>query len=122
MSDDEAPERYERVLLSSLTSPTNGAQGIIRPSLVNKLVNTMTTQHNIPPTNELRTLMSKEKLRVWNRVRVLNDGNAIRMSRVDIAEENRRCASFVAVYGVSIDRNRRHPARRVEFEGPPMLW
>lgn len=56
----------------------------------------MTTQHNIPPTNELRTLMSKEKLRVWNRVRVLNDGNAIRMSRVNIAEENRRCASFVA--------------------------
>lgn len=32
---------------------------------------------------------------MWNRVRVLNDGNAIRMSRVDIAEEN-RCASFVA--------------------------
>lgn len=33
---------------------------------------------------------------MWNRVRVLNDGNAIRMSRVNIAEENRRCASFVA--------------------------
>lgn len=29
---------------------------------------------------------------------------------------------LAVVYGVSIDRNRRHPARRVEFEGPPMLW
>lgn len=56
----------------------------------------MTTQHNIPPTNELRTLVSKEKLRVWNRVRVLNGGDAIRMSRMDTAEENRRCASFVS--------------------------
>lgn len=80
----------------ALTSPTNGAVGIIRPSLVNKLANTMTTQHNIPPTNELRTLVSKEKLRVWNRVQVLNGGDAIRMSRMDTAEENRRCASFVS--------------------------
>lgn len=33
---------------------------------------------------------------MWNRVRVLNGGDAIRMPRMGTAEENRRCASFVA--------------------------
>ncbi|OWZ78611.1 hypothetical protein C365_03414 [Cryptococcus neoformans Bt85] len=59
--------------------------------------------------------MSKETSRVWNRVRVLNGGDTIRVWRMDAAEEDRRCTSSVS-YMVSIDRNRRHPARRVELE------
>ncbi|OXB37174.1 hypothetical protein J007_03102 [Cryptococcus neoformans] len=59
--------------------------------------------------------MSKETSKVWNRVRMLNRGDTIRVWRMDAAEEDRRCTSSVS-YMVSIDRNRRHPARRVELE------
>lgn len=51
---------------------------------------------------------------MWNRVRVLDRGDSIRVSRMDTAEEDRRSAASSRM--VSIDRNRHHPARRVEFE------
>lgn len=49
VSDDETPKRYETVFRSY----------IIQPSLVNKFVNAITTQHNVLPTNELREYQRK---------------------------------------------------------------
>lgn len=43
----------------ALPSPTNDTQDIIQPSLVNKFVNAITTQHNVLPTNELREYQRK---------------------------------------------------------------
>lgn len=41
--------------------------------------------------------MSKETSKVWNRVRMLNRGDTIRVWRMDAAEEDRRCTSSVSV-------------------------
>lgn len=70
-------------------------------NIIDKVVGTMATHFGLQSSDDLRPLVSMERLQVWSRVKVLHGGDTMRVVRLDESQDDRRSASFVSVSGLT---------------------